>query len=90
MKNLEEEISLFIPREIVYIKKRGAKSENKKSLNPKQGSDIQNMIIDVMPDQLRLEFALWTTKAVKELIEIEFGVVIGRRLGRFGCVTRLY
>lgn len=59
--------------------KRGAKSENKKLLNPEQESYIQNMIIDVMPDQLKLDFALWTTKAVKELIEREFGIVIGRR-----------
>lgn len=60
-------------------KKRGAKSENKKLLNPKQESEIQKMITDTMPDQLKLDFALWTTKAIKELILREFNICIGRR-----------
>ena len=34
------------------------------------------MIIDKIPDQLRLPFALRTRKAVKELIERELGIVI--------------
>jgi len=59
--------------------KRGAKSENKKLLNAQQEMDIQQMITDTMPDQLKLDFALWTTKAIKELIEREFNIVIGRR-----------
>lgn len=60
-------------------KKRGAKSENKKLLNSKQELEIQQMITDTMPDQLKLDFALWTTKAVKELIMREFNINIGRR-----------
>ena len=34
------------------------------------------MIIDRMPDQLKLDYGLWTSKAVKELVEREFGVVL--------------
>lgn len=60
-------------------KKRGAKSENKKLINPKQEREIQKMITDTMPDQLKLDFALWTTKAIKELIMREFNISIGRR-----------
>ena len=60
-------------------KKRGAKSENKKLLSPKQEISIQKMITDTMPDQLKLDFALWTTKAIKELIMREFNICIGRR-----------
>lgn len=56
--------------------KRGVKSEDKKLLNTKQEQDIQTMITDVMPDQLKLDYALWTRKAVKELVEREFGVVL--------------
>ena len=41
-----------------------------------QEKAIQIMIIDTMPDQLKLDFALWTRKAVKELVEREFGVVL--------------
>ena len=32
------------------------------------------MICDIMPDQLKLHYALWTRKAVKELIDQKFGV----------------
>ena len=34
------------------------------------------MIVDTMPDQLKLPYALWTRKAVKELIERELGIVL--------------
>ncbi|PCI06969.1 MAG: IS630 family transposase [Flavobacteriaceae bacterium] len=65
-------------RALLY-QKRGAKSENKKLLNPYQEKEIQKMITDVMPDQLKLDYALWTTKAVRDLIEREFNIKIGRR-----------
>jgi len=56
--------------------KRGIKSEDKKLLSSSQEKQIQHMIIDKMPDQLKLPFALWTRKAVKELVEREIGVVL--------------
>lgn len=56
--------------------KRGVKSEDKKLLSKAQEQAIQHMITDVMPDQLKLDFALWTRKAVKELVEREFGVIL--------------
>ena len=55
-------------------KARGVKSADKKLLTPKQEKAIQKMIVDVMPDQLKLPYALWTRKAVKELVEREFGI----------------
>lgn len=55
---------------------RGVKSEDKKLLSTVQEKEIQKMIIDVMPDQLKLDYALWTRKAVKELVEREFGVIL--------------
>lgn len=54
--------------------KRGVKSEDKKLLNSKQESAIQSLILDTMPDQLKLPYALWTRKAVKELIKREVNV----------------
>ena len=57
-------------------KKRGVSSEDKKLINIKQEKAIQKMILDVMPDQLKLPYALWTRKAVKELVEREFGIVL--------------
>ncbi|MCO5247827.1 MAG: helix-turn-helix domain-containing protein [Chitinophagales bacterium] len=56
--------------------KRGARSEDRKLLSSKVERQIQKMIIDKMPDQLKLDYALWTRKAVKELVEREFGIVI--------------
>jgi len=56
--------------------KRGLKSEDCKLLKADQEKAIQKMIIDKMPEQLKLSFALWTRKAVKELVEREFGVVL--------------
>lgn len=57
-------------------KKKGVKSEDKKLLIIHQEKAIQLMIIDRMPEQLKLDYGLWTRKAVKELVEREFGVVL--------------
>src|SRR5690554_2004586 len=57
-------------------KKKGVKSEDKKLLSDEQESAVQKMLVDKMPEQLKLDFALWTRKAVKELVEQEFGIVI--------------
>ena len=57
-------------------KKRGVKSEDKKLLSDAQELEIQKMITDTMPDQVKLPYGLWTRKAVKELVEREYGVVL--------------
>lgn len=57
-------------------RKKGAVSEDRKRLSSQQEKAIQKMIVDKMPDQLKLDFALWTRKAVKELVEREFGIVL--------------
>jgi len=57
--------------------KRGIKKGDKKLLTDQQESRVQSMIVDKMPDQLSLPFALWTRKAVKELIEREFELSLG-------------
>jgi len=59
-------------------KKRGAKSENRKALNAEQEKRIQKLITDRYPEQYKLPFALWTRKAVAELIQKEFGIEIQR------------
>lgn len=60
-------------------KKKGAKSEPMKRLNSMQEKEIQKMIIDKFPEQLKLDFALWTRKAVKELISRQFNIEIAIR-----------
>ncbi len=57
-------------------KKKGVKSEDKKLLSAAQETAVQRMIVDKMPEQLKLDFALWTRKAVKELVEQKFGIVL--------------
>ena len=59
-------------------KKRGAVSEKCKLLTSEQEIAVRKMIIDKYPEQYKLSFALWTCKAVKELIEAQFGVSISR------------
>ena len=59
-----------------YTSPGPAKGEGKLLTND-QESEIQSMIVDKMPDQHKLSFALWTRKAVQELIEREFGLKLG-------------
>jgi len=52
-------------------------------------AEIQEMIRDKMPDQLKLTFALWTRKAVREVIELRYGFempirTVGEYLKRWG------
>jgi transposase len=68
-------------------RKRGRPAEI--SLEPWQAAWVVKRIVDRTPDQLRLPFYLWTRHAVKELIELEFGIqlsvwTIGRYLRRWG------
>ena len=57
-------------------KRKGAISEDKKLLSSVHEKQIQKLIIDKMPDQYKLDFGLWTRKAVKELVERELGIVL--------------
>ena len=57
-------------------KRKGNKSEDMLLLSASVQKSIQSMIIDKMPDQLKLDYALWTRKAVKELVEREFKIVL--------------
>ena len=45
-------------------------------LFPHEEKQIQKQLIDKCPDQLKLAFALWTRKAVQELIEESFKIKI--------------
>jgi len=70
-------------------KKRGAISEDRKYLSNTQELEIQKMITDTMPDQLKLSYGLWTRGAVKALVEREFGIVLeistmGKYLKKWG------
>lgn len=56
--------------------KSKSKASSKKLLTTEQERQIQRLIIDKMPDQYKLNFSLWTRKAVQELVERELGIVM--------------
>lgn len=49
--------------------KRGCPKGTGKKLNEKEEKAIKKAITDKLPEQMKLEFALWSAKAVKEVIE---------------------
>src|SRR5439155_3402003 len=73
----------------LQIKKRGRKKGEKRRLSAQQEEAVQAMICEKTPDQLKLAFALWTRRAVCELIEREYGIGLpvrtcGEYLARWG------
>ena len=54
--------------------KRGRRTGEQRNLSPAQERALQKMIAEKTPDQLKLAFALWTRRAVCELIGREFAI----------------
>jgi len=70
-------------------KTRGRKSGMCRTLTDEQELRIQKLICEKRPEQLKMDFALWTRGAVKELIQRELGLdlsirAVGDYLGRWG------
>ncbi len=79
----EEGLAALAPRT------RGRRSGEDRALTELQEQTIQRTICDKRPEQLKMEFALWSRAAVMQLIEREFGVVlhvrsVGKYLARWG------
>lgn len=60
-----------------------------RKLTAQQEGQIQKLILDKTPDQLRMDFALWNRMAVMQLIEDQFGIRltpqgVGKYLARWG------
>lgn len=51
-------------------------------LSPNEEKEIKQLIIDKTPDQLKLPFVLWDRKAIKELINRQYGIDIAIRYHR--------
>ena len=69
--------------------KRGRRQKEKRTLTPDSEMLVQRMIADKTPDQLKMPFALWTRRAVQELILRQFGIkmpirTVGEYLKRWG------
>ncbi len=70
-------------------KRRGRRRGEKRHLRVDQEEAIRRMIIDKHPDQMKLDFALWTREAVRQLIEEQYGMqmpirTVGEYLRRWG------
>lgn len=68
----------------IHIKSLGLKQRGRKKgigglLNEAQAKVIRGKIIDKTPDQLKLDYALWTRKSVQELILKEFNITLAIR-----------
>ena len=61
---------------ILKPKTRGRAKGNGCQLSEDQCKKIQKLIIEKDPEQLKMPFVLWTRKAVKELIENEFDIIL--------------
>ncbi len=70
-------------------KVRGRKSGEKRTLSVQQEKEIQKLILDKTPEQMKLPFALWTRKTVKDLMYQRTGTkipirTVGEYLKRWG------
>jgi transposase len=68
---------------------RGRTRGDGRTLSAAQEQAIQRLIIENRPEQLKMEFCLWSRTAVGQLIEQEFGIKlhvrsIGKYLSRWG------
>lgn len=69
--------------------RRGRKVGTERSLSIEQEQRVQKLICEKRPEQLKMNFALWTRGAVMELISKEFGLdlsirCVGNYLNRWG------
>ncbi len=60
----------------VKEKARGRKQGEKRSLTPQQEKEIQRIIIDKCPDQLKIAACLWTRAAIQQQIKYKYGITI--------------
>jgi transposase len=68
---------------------RGRKVGEQRTLTPAQETEIQRLLVDKTPDQLKLTFALWSRQAVRELLRVRCGIAmpirtVGEYLRRWG------
>ena len=69
--------------------RRGCKRGAARTLTPEQEKQIQKDICDKRPEQLKMDFALWTREAVLVYIREHFGIdmpvrTVGEYLERWG------
>jgi len=68
---------------------RGRRHGEQRNLTAEQEAEIKRLLIDKVPNQLKLSFALWTRDAVRQLIEQKYEIsmpirTVGEYLKRWG------
>jgi len=73
----------------VEVSRPGRRLGSGRTLTPEMEKQVQGLIRDRTPDQLKMSYALWTRQAVSELIEAGWGLrlpvrAMGKYLARWG------
>jgi transposase len=63
-------------QQVFCVQRRGTKQGQYRTLTPEQERGIQKVIKDKYPDQLKLDFALWTREAVRLAIAQKYGIAM--------------
>lgn len=63
-------------------RKRGAEISEHAALSKEERKQLEKDITDKTPDQLKFDFALWSSKAIKEYVHRKFAIDISRRTAR--------
>ena len=74
-------------------KKRGRPAGKNKVLTPEQEKEIQKIIVDKTPEQLRFKECMWTRNNIRQLIKEKYGIdiklsTLGYYLGRWGFTVQ--
>jgi transposase len=77
----------------IAILAQGRRKGQKRNLSGEQEKEIQRLLIDKTPEQMRFPFALWTREAVKELIRRDCNIdmpirTVGEYLNRWGFTPK--
>jgi transposase len=80
-------------KKAVLLGTRGRRQGEKRTLTAEQEHEVERLLIDKTPDQLKFPFALWTREAVKELIQRRYGIMmpirtVGEYLKRWGFTPK--
>ncbi len=72
---------------------RGKRAGQGRALNAEQEHALRKLICDKRPEQLKMEFALWSRASVMQLIEQEYGIKltvrgVGKYLARWGFTAQ--
>ncbi len=65
--------------EAIKLKTRGRRKGGSRKLTADQEAAIKKLLVDKTPDQLKLQFALWTRDAVRLAIKQEYGIELPLR-----------